>query len=171
MPPINLLPTELVPKKGAIKTSNLIKQVTTVGFTVLSIIIMGIIGYFVYLNSQFSSLERVNNQLVTEIEALEGTEQQFFLTKNRLKGIKEVYSADSQLDKILQIKSSFPPEVQVSETEVSSEGIGLVFFSPNASSISKVLETIYQSELFDGVLLKSFGFNPVSGYTVTLLMS
>src|SRR4030042_2652884 len=95
MAAINLLPKDLLPSAGLIKTAKLLKNLLTLGFGIFTIVLVGLVAFFVLNSISLRSSTARQEELKNSIKALEQTEQGLVLVKDRLTKVKEVLAKDS----------------------------------------------------------------------------
>ncbi|HEX6977382.1 MAG TPA: hypothetical protein VF185_03425 [Patescibacteria group bacterium] len=168
---INLLPNELGRGKEALKVAALLNKVSMIiGGIFLLLGIIGII-YLVALQSQITGLINGNSQKQAQIRNLEQTEQKLVLIKDRagkIKGIiatKSAYDASSSISDIL---SGLPPEVSLEEANIAPIQVRFSVISQSSLGMIAFLNKVSQATNFKQVILKNFGFRPLSGYSITI---
>ncbi len=167
MPAINLLPKDLTPREGVLKTATVLRKVLIIGFIGLIVLIVSLIAVFFILSGRFDrSIER-QNDLKKQISALEQTEVRLVLVKDRLAKAKEVLALDSaepeteSLDSLINI---IPDGVGISLVSLKSNSSELTMEAQNSSSLAEFLAKLISSGIYKKIDLMSIEFNDVKGY-------
>lgn len=174
MAEINLLSsTNLAPKPGVVKTSNNLKVaavVLTIGFFV---IVFLMVSFFIFNAISLRNSVNKQAQLTNSIKSLELVEQQYVLVKDRAQKIEAVYkegNAIDDLDNFVNLISSIPDGAAISAGNVSVGSIETQILVYNSAALTQTFSTIVTDENYDTVTLKSFSFDPKSGYNLEFLL-
>ena len=168
---INLLPVELSSKSGIAKTAALLRRVSM--FSVIVFLILGVMaGAFILIYTlQLEALVKSNQALTQQIAALEVTEQQTVLIKDRLQKIKGLETQSDILAAVGGIRSimtSLPGGVAIADTTIDSTGKTAFAFSVADSSVLvSFLGNLVANSDYKELKIKSFSFTPATGYLVS----
>ncbi len=171
---INLLPTDLSPKGPVIKLARSLKNIAIAGFVVFIISLVSLIVFFLFISTQLSSSATRQEQLKTSIKSLEQTEQKLVMVKDRLKYIKQVLDKANAADDLGQLKAlllSLPESVSISQVNIVKDKVELTMLVTDSSGVSQSLATLMAAGLYEKIVLLSFGFNPNTGYFISLELS
>ena len=170
MPAINLLPHELKPKESVLKFSKALKKIALIGF--VSYLFLGalMVGAFIIISGRINATLSHQEELKSQVKALQNTEQSLLLTEDRLTKVNQVYDAENangQVDIATEILGKLPEGVTFEgasltpdETEVSV-AVGASFY------LTKFLETLKNDD-YKKVELTSFIYKNDVGYEVKL---
>jgi hypothetical protein len=168
---INLLPQELKPKAGVLKLSKTLNKLALVSVGVLLSTTIVLIGSFIFFSQQSNaSVERQEN-LQSEIRALEQTEQRLILVKDRLSKINKILSSGSvasQIELLKKVLAIMPSEVLLQDLEITDENVRIEVSSGSLSGIGQFFLKILQVQDFRKVNVDGFSFRNISGYVVVL---
>ncbi len=168
---INLLPVELGRGKEAIKAASLLNRISMIIGGIF--LVLGIIGiiYLVALQSQITNLIKDNSQKQTQIRSLEQTEQKLVLIKDRADKIKDVLAAKSAYDtasSVSNILSGLLTDVSLEEANIAPIQVRFSVTSQSSLGMVAFLNRVGAATNFKQVVLKNFGFRPISGYSITI---
>ena len=171
---LNLLPQELSIGRGLTQVIKVIRAINVVAIAVFAIFLVGAGIFYAVSSFELVSLTSQNNGLISQIKAEQATEQKLILLKDRIAKIKLAYSSDSltkQIGLVAPLLSQLPPSASVTELNLDTNKISASILFKSAGDISSFFQNIYSSKTFGGVTLTSFGFNPTTGYLVSLNLS
>ena len=171
MAAINLLPTELLPSAGFVRTAKLLKTVLTVGFGIFVVAVLGLVGFFFVNSLALRSSNARQEELKNSIKSFEQTEQGLVLVKDRLAKVKEVEgkeNAEGEIDALSRIFSGVPAGVSLTEAVVSKDQLDATFVVANSSSLTQFMAGLIANQDFSRIELLSFSFNPNLGYLVSV---
>ena len=158
---VNLLPENLIGKKGTTKVASVVKSITLVSFFLISSLTL-------------KNLESDLDNLKTQIKAQETTEQRLVLLKDRLAKIKTTLTTPSVSGPLVGIKpilDSTPSEVSLSELNIDASKVDTSMIFRDSASLTNFFERLTNFKGFSRVTLTSFGFNPTAGYLVGIRFS
>ncbi len=168
---INLLPIDLSPKRGSVKSSATIKKFTIILSGIFLIItLMGII-LIVFLTSQINSSVTKQKNFTQNIQALTATEQKLFLIKDRIGKIKTAEAnknAAESFAPLNQIVSNLPNGVTISTVSVDSLKTKFSVLSKDSINAASFLNSLVASGTYKNLTLTGFAFTPENGYAITL---
>lgn len=168
---INLLPTR---HKDATEVSGLRRliRILTISSVVLSLSLAALgLAVIFLLSNQLKNLSRQQSELKTSITSLESTEQSLVLVKDRVQKIQELLSASADRDiltKLRFIADSLPPDLLISNSDLSSSGSFVELTAFSSSAIKELFSTLVKNKQFSSLILEDLKFNPVLGYQFTL---
>jgi hypothetical protein len=168
---INLLPIDLSPNRGSVKTSTSLKK----GIVILSgifvlVVLLGII-FIVFLTSELNNSIAKQKNFTQNIKSLEGTEQKLFLIKDRIGKIKLAQNskdADSLFNPLSHLLSNLPNGVSISTVEVDPTKTKFAVNSTNSLDAASFLNTLVTSGTYKKLILTGFSYTPETGYAITL---
>src|SRR3990172_9263227 len=159
MAAINLLPTELLPSAGLLRTARLLKTVLTVGFGIFVVVVLGLVGFFTVNALSLRSSNARQEELKASIKSFEQTEQGLVLVKDRLGKVKEVEAkenADNEIEALSSLFGQVPPGVSLSEAVVSKEELDATFVVGDSSVLGQFIAGIIFTQGFTKIDLLSF---------------
>jgi len=168
---INLLPKDLLPSAGLIKTAKLLKNLLTLGFGIFTIALVGLVAFFTLNSISLRSSSARQEELKTSIKALEQTEQGLVLVKDRLAKVKEVLGKDSgaeEIDNLAKVSSLTTAGVDLTEAVVFKDELDTTFNVSDASLLTSFMAQIIATGTYKRIDLNSFSFNPSVGYLISL---
>lgn len=173
MSAINLLPKDLTPKEGVVKIASLIKRMTIIGFIALVISIVALVGGNFYIEDQIKMATMRQDNLKTEISALEQTEVRLVLVKDRLAKVDEIFSTNSAADEVVSFRSLlelFPEGVNLAQVQLNDSSTTLTISAQNSSSLSEFLAALLSSGIYSNVQLVFLEYSQIAGnYSVGLI--
>lgn len=167
---INLLPTEM---KVSGTTAQVLRIIRTLGVIALAgflIFSLGIGAFFAISSIDLNNLNSTNESLKSQIDSLSATESQQFILKDRLDKIQLAENSPSALKNLKAFEPYVAnvPAATVNQLEVDSANISAVINIRSNTDLGSFVEALSTSDAFKQVTVSSFGFNPTSGYTITL---
>jgi len=168
---INLLPTDLSKKSPLGKLQRNIKQITTVATSIFIVILIFVGVYLLILSSQITRSKSNQESLKASLAALEQTEQGIILVKDRLKNISSVLAlstANKGVENLNILNSAIPNGAILSEADILTEKTEVTYQVQLSSDLVGLIETISSTDFYKKILLKSFSYNPKTGYLVSL---
>lgn len=174
MAAINLLPTDLSPKSSIAKISQAIKSISIAGLSAIVLGAIGIIAFLIISSLQMRNSQSRQEQLKSNIQSLEQTEQRLVLTKDRLKYANSVLgkeTATESIDEMALLFSTLPDDVEVRESQITSVKTEISIIAKSSSGLTKTLASLLATEYFENIKLTSFAFNINTGYIVGITLS
>ena len=168
---LNLLPQDLAVGHGLNQVIRVIRAINVIAIAAFIIFVVGAGIFYAISSFQLVSLTTGNNNLISQIKTEQTTEQKLILLKDRIAKIKLAYSSDSltkPIGLVAPLLSQLPSSASVTELNLDTSKITASILFKSGSDISSFFQNIYSSKLFSGVTLTSFGFNPTTGYLVSL---
>lgn len=168
---INLLPTELKTGKDVIRTSRAVTRFTIIlGGIFLTIAVIGG-GIIFFLGTRASDGKQKEEQLKTQIQSLEQTEQQLVLMKDRIQKTQTIFEQRSTYQTLKNYDAIFaklPPDALVTGLEIDNEVSTLTVNARNSDDLATILGFFKDKSLYNRVELESLNFNVFSGYEIVL---
>jgi len=168
---INLLPIELSPQSGAAKTANLFKRIAIVYGAIVVVFLIGAGAFILLMSVQSSSIKNQNAALTARITTLEAAEQKTVLIRDRLEKIKGVIAGSVGMEKNLvnlsNVISILPSGVAIASAEVDSTRTKFTVSGSSSQEIAVFLSSLVAQKIYPNLILKTFSFNPGSGYVVS----
>ncbi len=171
MAAINLLPTELLPSAGFLKTARALRGILTAGFGAFVVAALGLVAFFSVNALTLRSSTARQAELTNSIKSFEQTEQGLVLVKDRLAKVTEVEgkeNADNEIDSLSTLFTQVPTGVSLTEAVVSKDELDTTFVIGNSSVLGQFMASLIATEGFVKIDLLSFSFNPSVGYLVSV---
>lgn len=168
---INLLPPESTVSGPLAKILKITRTLNVIFLGAFIIFALGLAGLFIFSTLQLQSLTSTQNQIKSQISAQETSEQKLVLLKDRLGKIQIVKGVTSSLKSINDVDPFVDLLVGSStliELDVDSQKTDLSVLFKTNTDLSSFVKSMTDSKVFKSVILSSFGFNPASGYLVSL---
>ncbi len=168
---LNLLPPELAvsgPLGKVLKTVRMINVILLAGFIVFS---LGLFGFFIFSRIELNSATSANDQLKNQILAQEQSETQIVLLKDRIGKIKTIQNIPSSIKNFQNVEpyvTALGSDSTLSELNVDSQKTDITVLFKSNSGLSDFIQSLKSSQVFTSINISSFGFNPLSGYLVTV---
>jgi hypothetical protein len=168
---LNLLPAEYVVSGSLgkiLKTTRSLGVILIAAF-IIFVVVLG--AFFLISNFQLTDASGKEADLKSQIAAEEESEQKTVLLKDRLKKIKTVQTVPNSqknvgnLDPVILGLGS---NATLTELSADSEKADLSINFKNNSDMAGFLENIDSIKTFKTVIMTTFGFNPTSGYLVSI---
>ncbi len=167
---INLLPTDFAPTGPVARFTNILRGSVILGFILFVILLLALIGIFIFNSINLSATVSRENQLKDSIKALSATEQKFVLVKDRVARAKEILdreNASEAAQKLEQLLAGLP-EVSLTQSEIVAGKSELNFLATTPAGLANLLTRLKTSGLFQAIVLSSLNFNPTTGYQVNI---
>lgn len=171
---VNLLPQDQIVSGSLGKFLKASRSINTIALSLFLIFTVGISALIFMQSRQVSSLNADNDKLKRDIAALEVSEQQMVLLKDRIKKIQTVQTLPNSLKNLEGVEvmiGSLPQSASVTDLEIDSKKVELSVNFKSNSDMSSFIENIKNTTLFKSVILSSFGLSPTTGYLVGLSIS
>jgi hypothetical protein len=163
--PINLLPHELMPKKYALKLSKSLKRFIILGFAIFTIATIVVIGAIVVLAQRNKQAIKEMEQLTTEIENLNATEQRLILVRDRLEKIDKIAnakSAASEIDTFDETLDRFTDNVTFRGVEIGNDSADVTVRVPSSRYMGRFVSVLATSGGYENIKLLSFKYSEVT---------
>jgi hypothetical protein len=135
------------------------------------VILIGLSSFYVINSFELKNLEAKEKTLIENIKSLGQTEQSFFLIRDRLSKIKMVLAEDStnkSLENLTLLLGVFPAAATINEVDITAKKADISFTVSGSSLLVQIFASVVSSDFYKNIYLKSFGYNPSSGYAITL---
>jgi Tfp pilus assembly protein PilN len=168
---LNLLPQDLAVGSSLNRIIRIIRAINVISIVAFIIFAVGVGAFYAVSSVRLNSLTSENKASISQIKERQTTEQRLILLKDRIAKIKLAYSSDSiakSIDLVSPLLSQLPEDASVTEMNLDANKITISILFKSSSEISNFLEKIYSSKDLTGVTLTSFGFNPTTGYLVSM---
>lgn len=166
---VNLLPKELRPKKYIVKISKVLTNVSLIALLVFIISAITVTSVYFVISNRLNSSQEKHEELITQIRALEETEQKIVLIKDRLEKISEmksIVSASERVD-ILEDILNISDGIATVEGSTLTDNKANVLVSVDGSlNLTKFLSGLLISGGFKKIEMISFSFNNKVGYAM-----
>ena len=171
---LNLLPPEYAVSKGLtrlLKTTRMLGVIGLAGFVVFA---LGLTGFFIFSSFELRNLKAENDSFKGQITALNTSEQQVVLLKDRLKKIKTMQTIASSAKNLTSIEpliTAIGQDTTLTELSIDPQKVETSVLVRSNSELTAFLGNLKNSQVFKSIILTSFGFNPVSGYLINIRFS
>jgi Tfp pilus assembly protein PilN len=171
---LNLLPqgTSATGTLGKVlKTTKMFGVILIAFFLIFA---LGISAFFIVSSITLKNLNSDLDSLKSQISALESTEQQAVLLKDRLAKIKTalaIPSAIKNLEGVNPYVSNLPPAASLTELNVDAQKVDFSIQFGSTSDLSAFLRSLSETKNFPVGVLTEYSFNPASGYLVSVRLS
>ena len=169
MPKINLLPSDLLPKKSITKLADILTKISYASITIFLLFILTILGIFIINSSNIKKIKTQEDELINIVKQYEQTEQQIVLAKDRIEKILKIWEKTgiqkhlSGLEKLLELSSG----ISLNEMDISSSKSEISLNSMSSLSVSQFMSSLVLSDIYKFIKLKNFSYNPNYGYRIT----
>ena len=170
MSKINLLPSDLLPKKSITKLADILTKISYASIAIFLLFILTILGIFIINSSNIKKIKTQEDELINIVKQYEQTEQQIVLAKDRIEKILKIWEKTgiqkhlSGLEKLLELSSG----ISLNEMDISSSKSEISLNSMSSLSVSQFMSSLVLSDIYKFIKLKNFSYNPNYGYRITL---
>jgi hypothetical protein len=174
MSALNLLPTELTPKPSILKLVGVVKKISTALAVILVFFLIGVVAMFILNSIKIKELKAQESGLKTAVSALEKTEKQLVLMRDRIIKVKKVWEMGAtyiNADAVRALITQNEGIVSFASLDITSKKVNLQVVSPTSSGVARFLSGLVASDLFKSINLKSLSFSPLAGYSLDLELS
>jgi len=164
---VNLLPKELKPKKYIVKISKVLTNVSLIALLVFIISAVTITGVYFVVSGRLKTSQEKHQELITQIKALEDTEQKIVLIKDRLEKVGEMKSRPSAtervdiLEDVLNISDGI---ATVYGSTLTDDKASILVAADSSLNLTRFLSGILLTGGFKNIEMLSFDFNRNLGY-------
>jgi Tfp pilus assembly protein PilN len=165
MPTINLLPRELKPKEYVLKLSRLLKKIAMAGFATYLFVALLLVGAFLIISNRIKAVMVHQEDLKSQVKALQNTEQSLLLTQDRLAKINQIYGAanvSKQVQMVDEIVSRLPEGVAFDGASLRPEGNEITVTIGSSAYLTRFLELLkgsgYKRVELTSLILKGAGY-------------
>lgn len=172
--PINLLPPDLLEKRGPQKAAEVIKNTTIVGFAIFFAALFGCFAYILIVSTQVKSSNTRQDQLKQSVSVLETAEQKMVLVRDRLIKAKQVLSnpsANKGVDSYETLQSTLPSSASLVEAEIVPDRTKTSHVLSSSSGLTNFMISLLSSDLYKNIKMDAFSYSPLAGYTISLDMT
>ncbi len=171
---INLIPKELSVPPQIVKTSAIISKISIFLGILLVITILTTIGILIFYSFKLNDLKFAENNLKQRVGSLQQSEQRLFLAKDRIAKITKIRANESLSDDVLEFRKfsdamAGNPDVSFSEISLDSKSSEISLISRTTNALSLIFSFLKATKTYENISLSSLGFNPGSGYILSLL--
>jgi hypothetical protein len=167
---LNLLPQDLQVSKGTKNTLKTVKALGTIFIVLFALFCLGLGGYFIYSRITLTNIQANVDQLKKQVTAMEASEQQLVLLKDRLGKIISIKSTPNASKNVTHMDTLFagmsqgftPNQVSIAPSKMS---MSLNILSND--DLSAFMRNVKTTELFNQIELTSFSYT-MSGYNLEL---
>jgi Tfp pilus assembly protein PilN len=171
MTEINLLPVAIGAKTVALKMASRLKQIAVAAVTVFLVLTGAVLAYFLIVSQQLRTIKANQENLKGTLASLSTSEQQYVLVKDRVRKISQVRDTldiEEGVGKFEKLQSLLPASIVVSEIEVKKDITEISLTAASSRDIVNFFESLLASETYKKIVLKSFSFNPSTGFLINL---
>lgn len=164
---LNLLPENLQISKG---TTQLLKTSKSLGIIMLVVFIissLGMAAYFVISQLSYNKLKTEVANFESQVKAMEGSEQQLILLKDRLSKISSINtmpSAVNNLSNLDLILNGVSLDSVMEDVAIAPKKITTSLQLASNSDFATFVSNLKNSTVFKTVTLSSLNFTPDTGY-------
>ncbi len=174
MPSINLLPSDLIPKKSVLKLSSTVKKISIIGYSALLITTLVLVGVFFVLSRQIDTTIENQNNLKSQISSMEQTEQRLVLIKDRLEKASDILgraSAKDEIEGFEKLVDILPENTFIGSVALEVSGTNITIRIPTSSTLVELFSKLISSGIYSEVVLKSFSFAEGKGYSLIFTLN
>lgn len=168
---LNLLPQELAVGGDLSRVLKGVRALSVIALAAFILFVVGAGAFFLISSAQLNSLNAANDQLSVQIKNEESTEQKLVLLKDRAAKVKQAYAVASvtkSVDVVIPLFSTLPPGATLNEINIDPNKITASILFKSTADVTNFFEQLRASSSFSLATLTSFGFNPATGYLVSI---
>lgn len=166
---LNLLPENLQVSKGVSKVIKVSKPLSIVSAVIFMIFSLALGAYFIFSKITLDKSQKEVDQLKAQIKAMEDSEQQLILLKDRLAKISTIKNTPNALKNIMNFDSvlaNISPNSVIDEVNITSDKVNTSYKLTSNADFTTFINNLKNTEFFNYVDLLSTNFNPNDGYLV-----
>lgn len=166
---LNLLPPEYGTTKGLASVLKITRSLGVISVALFLIFTVGVSAFFIISSIALGNLRSEIDNLKTQIQAENSTEQQMVLLKDRLGKIKSVLgavTANSVLTSVNPYITGLSSETTLTETSIDSAKAEISLTFRSKADVSAFFEKLADTKDFGTITLSSFTYSPENGYLV-----
>jgi len=170
MQDINLLPVELKPNSSVVKAAKKIGKINLILGSFLILFILTLLGTLFFYSEAIKGSREEQKSLEEGILALSATEQRLVLIKDRISKISEVFSKGSTFEETKTVRAILgllPENLTIDSITFDREVLKVDVAAENLTQAGEYIKRVVEGD-FGRVNLISFGFDPLSGYKISL---
>lgn len=167
---LNLLPQDLQIDKNTVGFLKTIKALNVILMASFIFFCLGVGGFLIYNKIALTNAQTNVEQLTSQVKALEKSEQQLILLKDRLgkiASVKLVPNASKNITGINSLLANTTNALNLSEANISSSKTNLDLDIYSNEDLSTFLQNVKNSNIFKSVNLTSFSYN-LNGYSLNM---
>jgi Tfp pilus assembly protein PilN len=167
MAEINLLSEELRPKKEFVKLANLLKKLAAVAVVLFFTSLLVVFGAFLILRNRIQVSKERGRDLISEIKALEQTEQRLLLTRDRLEKAEKVAGAKSTVEgteMLAGLIGVLGEGVVFQRAQIEDDQTNIALVVDSSKTLSELLTSLVGLQTYKQIELLSLTFDPNKGY-------
>lgn len=167
---LNLLPQDQIVSGSLGKFLKISKSLSVIFFAIFILFAIGMTIFIITNNSKLKSLTSNVSSLKEDVIALEVSEKQIFLLKDRIKKIETLKTIPSSLKNLagtIELVNTLSPTAKVTELDLDSKKVDLTVNFKSNFEMNSFLSTVKQSKSFSSVIVSSFGLSPTTGYLIS----
>lgn len=168
---INLLPTDFRVNKDIAHTAVLITRLAVVAGIILLIVGAAGGGIFLFIQTKVKETETTSNNLKSQIQGLETTEQKFILVKDRVTKSQSILSQRGKFVEFanyLEFVKTLPSGTTFVDEELDSSVSKIILNVSNSADLATIIDLIGSSTNYVRASIESIDFDPSKGYELTL---
>lgn len=166
---LNLLPPETRATGTLAKVLNTTRMLGVIGIAFFLVFTLGISAFFILSTVTLNGLNSNIGSLKSQIAALETTETQVVLLKDRIGKINTALNLPNSiknLDVVNPVISNLSPSTSLSELDVDTQKVDIsMIFTSNADT-SAFIKSLSDSQNFKTATLTTFSYSPGGGILV-----
>jgi hypothetical protein len=165
--PVNLLPKELKPKKQIVRISKVLTNISLISLLVFIISAITVTAIYFVVSGRLTSSKESHEDLITQIKALEETEQKIVLIKDRLEKVsntKAQASAGDQVDVLEDVLGISDGIADISGSSLSEDNVVMPISVDGSLNLTRFLSGILVTGGFKRIEMTSFDLNSEVGY-------
>lgn len=171
---INLLPQEFKPKAYIVQLAKTLNKFTLVAVSVFLVVAILFISLYFFFLQKNRTLAVEQEKLISEIKALQASEQRLVLVKDRVGKVEKVLakvSTEFQIPIVTETISDLPENLNIDSLSIEGKTIKMQIKSLSLVELGRFLEKVVSSGNFKSIKFDSFRFDPKSGYSIALIFS
>lgn len=171
---VNLLPPEYAVPSGLNKVLGITRMLGVIALAAFLIFGLGLGTFFVISQLQLNNLNNANTALKSQLLSQQTAETQVVLLKDRVKKIKTAQNTPSSIKNLTNANpflANLGGSSSITELDVDSKIVAATVNFRSNSDMSSFIKSLTGSTVFKTILISSFGFNPASGYLMTVNMA
>jgi len=168
---LNLLPSELSVSKNLNSFLKTLRALGVIGVAAFLVFALGLGVFFIVSTISLNGINANVTKLRSQVSALQKSEQQIILLKDRIAKIASIKTMPNSLPGLTAIKpflSDLSDNSSINEMSISPTAITLSENIKTKADISSFIKSFQSSDVFKSVSLTSFNFNPSNGYSVEI---
>ena len=168
---LNLLPPEHAVSKSLSGFLKTVRALGVIGIAAFLVFGMGIGAIFAFSTVSLNGINTNITKLKGQVSALQKSEQQIILVKDRIKKIASIQKLPNSIPNLTLVAPtlvSIDSSGSVDQMTIDPGAIGMsANFGTNAG-VTSFIESLQSSKDFKSIDLVSFNFNPTTGYAVEI---